>query len=236
MIRVVKVILNLSSHMVNNILIYVFKWEYLILWILLFIISSKVLRPEIQTAYYNRLGAAREIRNDDNYSYGSLQKVVSICIKLQVESNTASISSSGYNNSYGGNKSGDSKGKHKYCKNHPNATSHTTAECKLKDNTSRSQSSSSNSGSQKQFYGNCHNCGNPGHQIKDCPNKSSSGSSSSYNNTPSNNSSNSSSSAIRSGSPPRYPHRNNVKAPERYILRNIAHPHLVVMLINQYHK
>jgi transposase InsO family protein len=140
------------------------------------------LTPERHAAYKRQVGLVKLTRADDSFSASSLETVIQLTLDLELVDLNSQFNSSSLNE----NKPFSNNGKKKVCDNHPNSSSHTTAECSMnksfnsnKNSNGSISASSSYSGKQaapfmKKKEVKCVLCGGP-HYANDpnCPKRSS---------------------------------------------------------------
>jgi hypothetical protein len=135
--------------------------------------------------YQDHLVAKQTLLDDPTYAITSLEKIISLCIRLDVAQRTAAEHAHAASSRAGAaptatgsapTTGGERKnhGKRLHCKNHPQSTSHSTADCHMNKSTG--------SGASKHEFRpaavkrdpstvTCHGCGNVGHYANDpkCP-------------------------------------------------------------------
>ena len=133
------------------------------------------LQSSMHKQFYSTLAIFRINCDDQNFMFDSLKKIINVCISLDVANRTSNIAhenQSSQNSSSSRNSASDSK---KSCKYHPNATSHSTSECRSSEAKAAAQSKGT-----KQPQINipsvkteiiCNSCKAPGHKANDasCP-------------------------------------------------------------------
>ena len=141
------------------------------------------LHTDIQIEFKRSVMQSRQTA--PTFAIDTLHKAIQLGIEIDVINRTNELTvrepaqKSGSTGAKPGSSSGVSSGGVKHCKNHPNSTNHTTAECKMGASSSKAGAAGTpgaNSGQFKQAPKGdrssveCFNCGELGHYKTSCPN------------------------------------------------------------------